>query len=96
MEIIEHYLTDHGGMGAFLALFVLKIGEMIWTYFSTRDANLKTLQCAIEKQTATLIAIQKDLKKFKHDLRNSFTAIKKIAGDKWPEIARGFEDLQDH
>lgn len=93
MDLLEHYLTDHGGFGAFAALLVLKIGEMIWSYFRNRDASLADLKCALEKNTITMAAIQNDLKKFKHDLRRAFIAIKHVSGDKWPEIVKEFEDL---
>lgn len=94
MPEIERYLTDHGGLGAFGALLVLKVGEMIWHYFQSRDASLKKLQVALEKNTVTLTAIQSDLKKFKVDMRRAFIALKKVSGDKWAEIAREFDDLE--
>lgn len=91
---VEEYLTAHGGAAGFAALLALKIGEMIWKYFSTRDANFKTMQCALEKNTEAVLHMERDFKKFKHDLRKAFVALKTISGDKWPEIAREFDDLR--
>ena len=90
---LEEYLTAHGGAAGFAALLLLKAGEMLWKYFSERDANLKTMQCTLEKNTAALTALDKDLKKYQHDLRKAFIVIKKLSGDKWAEFARDFEDL---
>lgn len=95
MDIIERYLTEHGSVGAFGALLILKIGEMIWNYFRSRDASLTDLKAALEKNTLTMSAIQMDLKRFKKDLHRAFKALKKVSGDKWPEIVKEFDDL-DH
>lgn len=93
MELFEHYLTDHGGMGGFLALAALKIGEMIWKYFRDRDANFQTLQASVEKENIILLSIQGDVKKMQTDLNRAFTILKKLSGDKWAEFARDFDDL---
>jgi hypothetical protein len=96
MPELERFLTDKGGLGAFGALLILKVGEMIWHYFQSRDASLQSLQCALEKNTVTLVAIQGDLKKYKVDINRAFTILKKVSGDKWPEYIRDFDDLDSH
>lgn len=96
MELVEKFLTEKGGLGAFGALLILKVGEMVWHYIQSRDANLKSLQCAVEKNHKTLVAIQHDLKRFKIDLRRAFHALKKVSGDDWHEIAEEIETKFKH
>jgi len=96
LEIAEHFISDHGGLGAFTALLVLKIGEIIWHYFQSRDSKLNDLKCALERNTITMLAIQKDLRTFKTDLRRAFFALKKVSGDDWPEIAEEIEERFKH
>lgn len=99
MHEIETYLTDHGGFGAFAALIVLKLGEMIWGYFKNRervtDSTLRKLACDLEKTQMTLVAIQSDLRKFKLDMRRAFHALRKIAGKDWPEVAEEIRNIRD-
>jgi hypothetical protein len=100
LEGVESFLTDHGGMGAFVALILLKVGEMLWSYFRNRnkvtDETLQELKCALEKNTITLNAIQSDLKKFKLDLRRAFHAIRRLSGKDWANISEELRNLRDN
>jgi hypothetical protein len=95
MPGLEGFLTEHGGMGAFAALLLLKVGEMLWNYFRTRDTALDRLKQALDENTKSTLAAQADLKKFKTDLHRAFKVLKKLSGDKWPEIMQEMESTRE-
>lgn len=92
MAELERLLTDHGGMGAFAALIILKIGELIWSYLKTRDKvtddSIHELKCSVEKAVQQMAHVQSQLHKVNLDLRKAFYALKKVLGPvRWAEVS---------
>lgn len=85
-----HILSDRGGFGAFAALLVLKIGEMVWNYFRQKEKitadSLAELKMALAKNTDMTTHLSMDIAKLKLDLQRCFFALKHITGDEWDEI----------
>ncbi len=52
---------------------------------------LKTTSDSIQKMESRIMTVERDLNevlKFRQDFRRLFTAIKVLAGDKWPEVRK--------
>ena len=97
--MIENYLTEHGGLGAFCALILLKVGEMIWNYFKNRervtDDTLKKLVFELQQTNLALNSMQADVKKLKLDLRRAFYALKRLSGKDWPSVAEELRGIKE-
>lgn len=93
------FLAEKSGLAGFAALFILKLGEMLWTYFRRRekitDESIKELKAALEKNTFTLSATQTEMQKLKLDLRKCFFAIKKTSGENWARIASEMQSFSN-
>lgn len=91
MEELTKTLVEHGGAAGFGALFLLKLGEMVWNYLKNRekltDDTLTALKVALEENTAEMHVVQNEMCKLKLDLRRCFFVLKKVAGDNWPKLA---------
>lgn len=69
---------------------VIKIGEMFYKSYEKKTAILSKLE-------PRLSAIERDMNeilKFRNDFNKLFSALKYIAGDKWPEVREKIK--QDH
>ena len=99
MDQIQKILLEQGSALGFFALLLLKAGEMIWSYFRTRekvtDDSIQQLKCALEKNTATLLTAQVEMQKLKLDLRRAFYAIKKLSGADWVKIAEEMRNFSN-
>lgn len=91
------------GLIVVLCLHLLtKLGHFIWEFFNkkqevTEDA-IKNLTSVLSANTAATHSLEerlrviddelKELSKFKIDVRLLISAIKELAGDKWPDIRK--------
>ncbi len=86
---------------------LVKLGEFLWHLQMKKEtlseAAIKKLTQAVEENTFAakhldmrINSLEKalgDLPKFKTDIRRFYTAVKSLAGDKWPAIKK--EILED-
>lgn len=75
------------GVCVLLTIMVLiQVGKFVWTVKQEKDKlsddTVADLVKAVEKLEHTV----SDLPKFRTDVRRFYTAIKVIAGDKWPQV----------
>lgn len=90
-----------GGLCVILTLSILlRVAEFLWSLREKKDnlseASIKSLTLAMQENTQAmrhldlrLGALEKsvgELPKFKTDIRRFYTAIKEVAGDRWPRI----------
>ena len=78
---------------------LLVIAKAVWDFMKrkvdTSENTTKQNTDAIIALTASVQALQKEIAvipKVQTDLKRSFLALKKLAGDNWPEIKKEFED----
>ena len=101
MEKILSLEYGVGGVCVLLTLMVLlKVGEFLWKMRERKDTLSETaiqdLTAAVESSTRAMqhldLRLQHmeksiaELPKFKTDIRRFYSAIKEVAGEKWPAI----------
>lgn len=101
MEDVFSLKYGVGGLCALLTLLVvLKAGEIVLAFQKKKEAlsesAIKDLTIAVQQNTAAtqhldrrlekLEGVAAELPKFKLDIRRFYSALKVIAGDKWPRI----------
>lgn len=94
--------SDHGlatllaGLIVILALhLIMKIIQMGLDAFNKKAETTDRLSSEFKDVSARLMAIERDMNevlKFRKDFRNMFTALKLVAGEKWPDIRAAIEE----
>jgi len=82
------------GICVMLTLLVLvEVGKFVWGLREKKDSlsdvEIKKLTMAVEENTASIKHLEGSLgevQKLKTDVRRYYTAIKMLAGERWPEI----------
>lgn len=89
-------LNAHGIEGLILVLglhLIVKVGEFAYKLFQKKSAamekNVEAMSRTLKGLEVRQMAVERDLNtilKFRNDFNKLFSALKFLAGDKWPEI----------
>ncbi len=84
-------------LAQFLYEMARKKNELSERNIESLSNSLKTAIDSIQSTNSRLAAVERDLNevlKFKLDFRRLFSAVKYIAGDKWPEAKKAMKDYE--